>query len=218
MSQNTPPGFGDFFGLFGGTNPFGAISKSISQFQRGVSDFLSAVENFNKTMQQLNGVATRINELLDTVEEPVRAFVPQVAKTIRAADAMVDQLSGPIERVAPGLSKLADVLATPALTSLPTEMSELMGVLGELAHRLQPLGQIAESAGSLFGIRPLAALRAVSESTHPTATSAAPAPRAAPPVVPTPAKPRPAAKASAKKAAQKTPAKKAPAKKAVKKR
>ncbi|HEY7627680.1 MAG TPA: hypothetical protein VH761_11455 [Ilumatobacteraceae bacterium] len=208
MSQNPPPGFSDLFGLFGGANPFAAVSKSISQFQRGVSDFLSAVENFNKTMQQLNGVATRINDLLDTVEEPVRAFVPQVAKTIKAADAMVDQLSGPIERVAPGLSKLADVLATPALTSLPTEMSELMGVLGELAHRLQPLGQIAESAGSLFGIRPLAALRAASEPTH------APPPPAPPPVEKAAAKKAPTKKAATKKTpTEKTPTKKTAAKK-----
>lgn len=197
MSQNPPPGgIGDLFGLFGGSNPFAAISKSISQFQRGVSDFLSAVENFNKTMQQLHGTAARINDLLDTVEEPVRAFVPQIAKTIRATDAMVDQLSGPIERVAPGLSKLADILANPALTSMPTELNQLMGVLGELAHRLQPLGNIAESAGALFGLRQLTAPR-------PTAPTASPASSPAP----SPA----AKKAPAKK--QAAAKKKAPAKK-----
>lgn len=198
MSQSTPPGIGDLFGLLGGANPFGAISKSISQFQRGVSDFLSAVENFNKTMQQLHGVAVRINDLLDTVEEPVRAFVPQIARTIKAADAMVDQLSGPIERVAPGLSKLADVLATPTLTSLPAELSELMKVLADLAHRLQPLGQIAESAGSLFGLRALA-LRAGATETAPSA----PPPPAAAPAKPSPAKKPTAKKTSAKKAAPK---------------
>lgn len=186
MSQNPPPGgIGDLFGLFGGSNPFGAISKSISQFQRGVSDFLSAVENFNKTMQQLHGTAARINDLLDTVEEPIRAFVPQIAKTIRATDAMVDQLSGPIERVAPGLSKLADVLANPAITSMPTELNQLMGVLGELAHRMQPLGQIAESAGALFGLRQL--------------TTTRPAPASAPAPKPAPTPPSTAQKAPAKK-------------------
>ena len=100
MTQSNPPGIGDLFGLFGGANPFAAVSKSIGQFQRGVSDFLSAVENFNKTMEQLHGTANRINDLLDTVEEPIKAFVPQVTRTIKAADAMVEQLSVPIERVA----------------------------------------------------------------------------------------------------------------------
>ena len=120
-----------------------------------MSDFLSAVENFNKTMEQLHGVAVRVNSLLDTVEEPIRAFVPQVTKTIKTADAMVEQLAGPIERVAPGLAKLADVLSAPALTSFPTDLTEFMEVLSDLARRLQPLGQIAESAGNMFGLRAL---------------------------------------------------------------
>jgi hypothetical protein len=158
MTQTTPPGFGDLLGLFGGVNPVTAITKSISQFQRGVSDLLSAVENFNSTMQQLNAVATRVNGLLDTVEGPVKAFVPQVTRTINAADAMVQQLSGPIDKVAPGLAKLAEVLSAPTLASLPNDLSEFMGVLSDLARRLQPLGQMAEAAGGMFGLRPLAAM------------------------------------------------------------
>jgi ABC-type transporter Mla subunit MlaD len=222
MSQNTPPGIGDLFGLFGGSNPFGAVTKSIGQFQRGVSDFLCAVENFNKTMEQMHIVAVRVNSLLDTVEEPIRAFVPQVSKTIKTADSMVEQLAGPIERVAPGLARLADVLAAPALTSFPTDLTDFMGVLSDLAHRLQPLGQIAESAGSLFGLRALTSPRPSAPVTT-TATEgpkppiAAMPPAAAAKMAPpkkTPAKKTPAKKAPAKKAAaQKAPAKKAAAKK-----
>ena len=214
MAQSNPPGIGDLLGLFSGANPFGAVTKSIGQFQRGVSDFLSAVENFNKTMEQLHGVAVRVNSLLDTVEEPIRAFVPQVTKTIKAADAMVEQLSAPIERVAPGLAKLADILATPALMDLPTDLSEFMGVLSDLARRLQPLGQMAESAGSLFGLRSLGALRAtVAPPPPPIQQPAAPVVPAVP-LVDSRAKKAPARKAAAKKApAKKVPAKKAPAKK-----
>jgi ABC-type transporter Mla subunit MlaD len=208
MAQSTPPGISDLLGLFGGANPFAAITKSIGQFQRGVTDFLSAVENFNKTMQQLHGVAERVNSLLDTVEEPIRAFVPQVTKTIKAADAMVDQLSGPIDRVAPGLGRLADVLSSPALMSLPTDLGEFMEVLSDLAHKLQPLGQMAESAGSLFGLRPFASLLG---STPPP-----PAPAPKPVVSIDPAKQTPATKAAARKVATKkaaAPAKRAAAKK-----
>ena len=109
-------------------------------------------------MEQLHGVAERVNSLLDTVEEPIRAFVPQVTKAVNAADAMVEQLSGPIDRVAPGLVRLADVLSSPQLTALPTDLSEFMTALSDLARRLQPLGQMAESAGSLFGLRGFASL------------------------------------------------------------
>ena len=215
MAQNTPPGISDLLGLFGGVNPFGAVTKSIGQFQRGVSDFLSAVENFNKTMEQLHGMANRVNSLLDTVEEPIRAFVPQVTRTIKAADAMVEQLTGPIDRVAPGLSRLADVLSAPALMSMPNDLSEFMGVLSDLARRLQPLGMMAESAGSMFGLRPLAGLLGGSAQPPPAPKPAlAPAPPEAAPARKAPAKKAPAKKATAKKAtARKAPARKAPAKK-----
>ena len=79
MAQNNPPGISDLLGLFGG-KPFSAITKSIGQFQRGVSDFLSAVENFNKTMEQMHAMADRVNGLLDTVEEPIKALVPQITR------------------------------------------------------------------------------------------------------------------------------------------
>ena len=215
MAQSTPPGISDLLGLFGGANPLGAITKSIGQFQRGVTDFLSAVENFNKTMQQLHGVAERVNGILDTVEEPIKAFVPQVTRTIKAADAMVEQLSGPIDRVAPGLARLADVLAAPALASMPTDLSEFMGVLTDLAHRLQPLGQMAESAGSLFGLRPFTGLRSSPPQSAPPVRPPVVSPVRPPVVSMVPATKKPATKkAPAKKtAAKKTAAKKGAAKK-----
>ena len=48
-----------------------------------------------------------------------------------------------------------------------------MAVLSELARRLQPLGAMAESAGSMFGLRPFAAM--LSSASQP----AAPKPTAA---------------------------------------
>jgi hypothetical protein len=59
------------------------------------------VENFNKTMEQMHVMANRINALLDTVEEPITSLVPQLTRTIKTADAMVEQLSAPIDRVRP---------------------------------------------------------------------------------------------------------------------
>ena len=154
-------------------------------------------------MEQFNGVAKRVNSLLDTVEEPIKAFVPQITRTIKAADMMVDQLSAPIEKVAPGLSRLADTLSTPALANMPRDLGQFMDVLTDLARRLQPLGQLAESAGSMFGLRPLASLR--TGATRPAPIVAPPAPRRAA----APAKKAPVKKAAAKKAHPK----KAPAKK-----
>ena len=213
MADNSSPGLGDLLGLFGGTNPLGGITKSIGQFQKGVGDFLNAVQNFNSTMEQLNGISRRVNGLLDTVEEPIKAFVPQITRTIHAADSLVQQLSAPIEKVAPGLSRLADTLSSPMLTTLPGDLTQFMETLSDLARRLAPLGQIAESAGSMFGLKPLSSM--VSSALRPTPPAPPPAPVqplvSAPPVTTTSAKKAAAKKAPAKKAA----AKKAAAKKAT---
>jgi hypothetical protein len=211
--SNYTGGLGDLLALIGSNNPFAGVSKSMTQFQRGVQQFLDSVERFNDTMDQLNGVAARINRLLDTVEPPIRAFVPQVTRTIRTADMMVEQLSGPIEKVAPGLARLAETLSSPLLMSIPSDLAEFMESLGDLARRLQPLGQLAETAGSMFGLRPLAALRVGGHRPEPS--------HPAPPPPPPP-RPARAAKSSGatkkaaprKQAARKAPAKKAPARRA----
>ena len=201
MADNTAPGLGDLLGMFGGGNPIGGITKSVGQFQKGVAEFLVAIENFNKTMEQFNQVAVRVNGLLDTVEEPIKAFVPQVTRTIKAADSLVAQLSAPIDKVAPGLSRLADTLSSPVLTSLPTDLGDFVEIISDLAKRLQPLGQLAESAGSMFGLRPFAGLR----STSTRSETPPPPPPAARPIAKQPAKKAAPTKAVAKKA---TPAKK----------
>ncbi len=198
-------GLGDLFGLLGGSNPLAGIGTTVAMFQKGVYEFLGAVENFNEAMVQLNGIAARVNRLLDDVEPPVRALLPQLTRTIRAADAMAEQLSLPVELVAPGLSRLAEALSSPILAEFPNGLGETLDLLRDVAHRLQPLGQLAESAGGLFGLRPLAALRAgggrPGSPPPPPPAAGTPAERAArrrrPPAPPT-AAPTPTPKAKAK--------------------
>ena len=65
---------------------------------------------------------------------------------------------------------------------MPKDLAAFMDVLGDVAKRLQPLGQMAESAGSLLGFRPLAALRAGGGSRPPDPPPApAPVAKKAPP-------------------------------------
>jgi len=210
MAESSTPGLGDLLALFGGANPFASIGKTIDQFKRGVNDFLTGVETFNATMESLNGVTVRINRLLDDVEEPIQALMPQVTRSIKTADAVFSQLSVPVEKITPGLLRLADMLSSPGLINLPREIAGFVETLGDLATRLQPLTQMAESAGSLFGLRPLSALRGGSNKSQP-----AQAPATAPEAKKAPATKPAAAKAPAKKApAKNAPAKKAPTKKA----
>jgi ABC-type transporter Mla subunit MlaD len=177
MAENQSPGFGvgDLLGAIGANNPLTSLTRSVAQFQRGVNDFLTTVENVNTALEQFNQVSARVNRLLDLVEEPMKAFVPQVTRTIRAADDLVDRLSTPVDRVAPGLTRLADTLSSPVLTALPKDLNEFLGTLRDLAKRMRPLGQMAETAGGLFSRGPFAQFLGVPAKPEPTP---APAPKA----------------------------------------
>jgi hypothetical protein len=153
--SDTGAGFGDIFALLGAPNPFKEATRTLDQLRRAIDEFLNSVENFNRTMASLNETAERVNRLLDDVEQPIRVVMPQITRSIKAADAMMNQLSGPIERVAPGLSRLADTLNSPVVTALPTDLTDAVASLRELARHMQPLTQLAESASSMFGFRSL---------------------------------------------------------------
>jgi hypothetical protein len=58
-----------------------------------------------------------------------------------------------MEQVVPGLVKLSETLNSPVIASLPTDLSGFVDSINDLVRRLSPLGQLAESAGGLFGLR-----------------------------------------------------------------
>ena len=125
-------------------------------------------------------------------------------------------MSAPIERVAPGLARLADTLQSPQFNQLPAQLGDFVGTLGDLAKRLQPLGQLAESAGGLFGLRSLTSLRSGGAATKPVIPPPADDPAPTKPAAKQPPKQTASKTSPAKKtAAKKTAAKKAPAKKAA---
>ncbi len=131
--------------------PLAGTIQSFEQFRKGVDEFLRGVENFNRTMENLNETTERINRLVADVEGPIRAAIPQMTRTVKAADEMIQVVSGPAMAAAPGLERLAKTLTTPAFTQLPDQLGQFSDILGDLQGRLGPLTQLAESAGGLFG-------------------------------------------------------------------
>ncbi|HEY5664173.1 MAG TPA: methyl-accepting chemotaxis protein [Ilumatobacter sp.] len=186
-------GLADLINLL--ATPIAGGLRTVEQVRKGVDELLRAIENINRTMENVNETATRVNRLLADLEEPVRAMVPQLTRTVKAADEMTKLLEAPVRSVAPNLERIADTLSSPGFSSLPSQLGDFMATIGEMSRRLGPLTAFAENAGGLFGGFRLPG-------------SGRPAPAATPPSAPTPAGPG-AAKAPAKKA----PAKKAPAKK-----
>jgi hypothetical protein len=220
----------DLFTLI--ASPLSGTVRSIEQFRKGVDEFLRGVENFNRTMENLNEATERINSLLIEVEQPIRAAIPQVTRTVKTADEMMQVVSGPAMAVAPGLHRLAETLSTPAFAQLPAQIGTFSDVLGEVSRRLGPLTQLAESAGGLFGGFRMPGSRPLSQTVPTTPQPNTPEPDAAATRLAeelaatkkslarksaakrTPAKKSAAKKTSAKKsAAKKTSAKKSAAKK-----
>lgn len=215
--------FADVISLVAG--PIAAVIRSFDQLRKGADELMRGLENFNQTMENLNETAERVNRLLNDFEEPVRAMIPQLTRTVKVAEDLSSRLTGPIDQVVPGLRRLAETLDSPVLTSMPRDLGQFMDVINDLARRMSPLGQLAEQAGSLFGLRiPGFPAR---PSSSPTATPMPPAPTAAPPspssgpstapaATTWPAEQSPAETSPAtKSAAKKTPAGKTPAKKSA---
>jgi ABC-type transporter Mla subunit MlaD len=172
--------FADVISLVAG--PIAAVIRSFEQLRKGADELMRGLENFNATMTNLNATAERVNGLLNDFEEPVRAMLPQVRRTVEAADALSTRLSGPIDQVIPGLNRLAETLNSPVMMSLPTDLGEFMSVINELSRRLSPLSQLAEQAGGLFGMRlsPRPEPQPPQASPPPPAAKKAPAKKRAP--------------------------------------
>lgn len=208
MAEDRNDPLADLFTLF--VTPLSSTVRSFEQFRKGVDEFLKGVENFNGAMANLNETTARINSLLADVEEPIRAAIPQVTRTVKAADEMMQVVSGPAMAVAPGLNRLAETLGTPAFAQLPSQIGQFSDLLVDLSHRLSPLTQLAESAGGLFGGFRVPGSR--SQATPPSTRTIATETKVVHPTAP-------AAQAAVKKStAKKSTAKKPTAKKATAKK
>jgi hypothetical protein len=193
--------FSDVISLVAG--PIAAVIRSFDQLRRGADELMRGFENFNNTMSNLNETAQRVNRLLADFEEPVRAMLPQMTRTVKLADQISSRLAPPVDQVIPGLRRLAETLDSPVLRSMPTDLNQFMSVINDLGRRLSPLTQMAEQASSMFGLR-IPGLGA-------SGTRSAATPTATPPVQAV-AKPATATTRSKKSTAKKAPAKKRPAK------
>lgn len=183
--------------------PIAGGIRSVEQFQRGIGELFRAVENLNTTLENLNETATRVNRLVADVEEPIRAMMPQVTRTIKAADEITRVLHGPVRSTAPNLEKIVATLSSPGFASLPTQLGQFMEVIGDVSKRLAPLTQFAENAGGLFGGFRLPGM---------------PGSQASSGAKPTPAKPIARAEPAPAAAAKRAPAKKSSAKKSTAKK
>jgi ABC-type transporter Mla subunit MlaD len=184
--------------------PIAGGIRTIEQFRRGVDEMLRAVDNLNRTMENMNEAASRINRFMSEVEAPLMALIPQITRTVQAAEEITSLLEAPVRASAPNIERIVTALSSPGFLALPTQ-------IGEMMHRLAPLTQLAENAGGLFGgLR----LPGISRTSAASQASLAGTPAFEPaPAKPAPAKPAQARRAVAKQSASKRSAARQPASK-----
>lgn len=170
--------------------PIAGGIRTVEQFRRGIDELLRAVDNLNRTMENMNEAASRINRFMAEVEEPVMALIPQITRTVQAAEEITSLLEAPVRASAPNIERITTALSSPSFLALPTQ-------IGELMQRLTPLTQLAENAGGLFGgLR----IPGISRTAPPAASISAPPPQ---PPVSVPAKTSPARPATGRTSATK---------------
>ena len=92
--------------------------KALNQSRRVVELLISTLENTSVTMNNLNQAATRVNRLLDDVEEPLRAVMPLVGTSLGAMAQMGD--------IAKNLADLTKRLGP--LTTLAENAGSMFGI------------------------------------------------------------------------------------------
>ena len=91
--------------------------------------------------------------------------MPQVTRTVKAADEITTLMEGPVRATAPRIERIVETLGSPGFMTLPTQ-------IGELMQRLGPLAQLAENAGGLFGAFRMPGMPKPGSSTHDTHAAA----------------------------------------------
>jgi methyl-accepting chemotaxis protein len=127
----------DLLSLIGGVNPLASVGKILETVVSMSSEMIQSVSMFNDTMLEMNRMVHRVNSLLDEFEGTVRQVVPLL-------EVSLNQAKGTMKKVDAVIGQIG---------SLPSDVAKAVSTLGDLASRLGPLAQFAETAGGLFGIK-----------------------------------------------------------------
>jgi ABC-type transporter Mla subunit MlaD len=98
------------FQLLALVDPIEFATKAVDVSRRTTESLISIVENLAVTVDNLNRTTTRINTLLDDIEEPMRRVMPQVGNAMNAMATMGEaatQLTELSKRLGP-LTTLAE--------------------------------------------------------------------------------------------------------------
>ena len=97
-------------GLLSSIDIASLASTSLTTSKRALDGLIATAENFASTIDNLNRTTTRINTLLDEVEEPLRRLMPQIAAGMNSMATLGDAVSalGDLSKRLGPLTQLAE--------------------------------------------------------------------------------------------------------------
>lgn len=110
QSTTTPNPIEQLLQLLALVDPLELAGKAIDTTRRTTETLVTVLENFASTIDNLNKTTTRVNALLDDVEEPLKRVLPQLGNAMNAMATMGEaatQLADLSKRLGP-LTTLAE--------------------------------------------------------------------------------------------------------------
>lgn len=111
QGDSTPPNVVEqLLNLLGTVDPLQLAGQAVDISRRTTEALILVLENFASTVDNLNKTTTRLNSILDEVEEPLKRVMPQVGAAMNAMASMgevASQLADLSKRLGP-LTSLAE--------------------------------------------------------------------------------------------------------------
>ena len=110
QSTTTPNPIEQLLQLLALVDPLELAGKAVDTTRRTTETLVTVLENFASTIDNLNKTTTRVNALLDDVEEPLKRVLPQLGNAMNAMATMGEaatQLADLSKRLGP-LTTLAE--------------------------------------------------------------------------------------------------------------
>lgn len=97
-------------GLLSVIDPVDLATRAVDTGRRTTESLISILENFAGTVDNLNRTTSRINALLDDIEEPLRRLTPQLGTAMNAAASLgeIAQTLGDLTKRLGPLTALAE--------------------------------------------------------------------------------------------------------------
>ncbi len=143
----------------------------------GVMETIASLQRAAVAVEQLVG---RMNRLVDDLEMPMRALMPELEKSVARMQRLSAAMEGPLDRLLPSLEAAVGTFDRVALSQLPESVDEarqqmqaLIEMFGEIPRRL---AQLSGRTG-LAALFPLSGLGSSRPTSPPRVVTVAAAPR-----------------------------------------